>query len=151
MLRDDVQNAIKEAMKNHEAERLSTARMILAGIKEKDVDARGKGKECAAEADLMSMMQTMIKQRQESAKMYRDGNRPELAEKEELEIKIIEGFLPKQMSDTEVDAAIAAVIAELGASSMKDMGAVMAKMREKYAGQMDFGSASGKIKAALNK
>lgn len=151
MLRDDVQNAIKEAMKNHEAERLSTARMILAGIKEKDVDARGKGKECAAEADLMSMMQTMIKQRQESAKMYRDGNRPELAEKEELEIKIIEGFLPKQMSDAEVDAAIAAVIAELGASSMKDMGAVMAKMREKYAGQMDFGAASGKIKAALNK
>ncbi len=151
MLRDEVQNAIKEAMKNHEAEKLSTARMILAGIKEKDVDARGKGKECAAEADLMSMMQTMIKQRQESAKMYRDGNRPELAEKEELEIKIIEGFLPKQMSDAEVDAAIAAVITELGASSMKDMGAVMAKMREKYAGQMDFGSASGKIKAALNK
>lgn len=151
MLREDVQNAIKEAMKNHEAERLSTARMILAGIKEKDVDARGKGKECAAESDLMSMMQTMIKQRQESAKMYRDGNRPELAEKEELEIKIIEGFLPKQMSDAEVDAAIAAVIAELGASSMKDMGAVMAKMREKYAGQMDFGAASGKIRAALNK
>ena len=151
MLRDDVQNAIKEAMKNHEAERLSTARMILAGIKEKDVDARGKGKECAAEADLMSMMQTMIKQRQESAKMYRDGNRPELAEKEELEIKIIEGFLPKQMSDTEVDAAIAAVVTELGASSMKDMGAVMSKMREKYAGQMDFGAASGKIKAALSK
>ncbi|MBP5398805.1 MAG: GatB/YqeY domain-containing protein [Alphaproteobacteria bacterium] len=151
MLRDEVQNAIKEAMKNHEAEKLSTARMILAGIKEKDVDARGKGKECAAEADLMSMMQTMIKQRQESAKMYRDGNRPELAEEEELEIKIIEGFLPKQMSDAEVDAAIAAVITELGASSMKDMGAVMAKMREKYAGQMDFGSASGKIKAALNK
>lgn len=151
MLRDDVQNAIKEAMKNHEAERLSTARMILAGIKEKDVDARGKGKECAAEADLMSMMQTMIKQRQESAKMYRDGNRPELAEKEELEIKIIEGFLPKQMSDAEVDAAIAAVVTELGASSMKDMGAVMSKMREKYAGQMDFGAASGKIKAALSK
>ena len=151
MLRDDIQNAIKEAMKNHEAEKLSTARMILAGIKEKDVDARGKGKECAAEADLMSMMQTMIKQRQESAKMYRDGNRPELAEKEELEIKIIEGFLPKQMSDAEVNAAIAAVITELGASSMKDMGAVMAKMREKYAGQMDFGAASGKIKAALNK
>ena len=99
----------------------------------------------------MSMMQTMIKQRQESAKMYRDGNRPELAEKEEQEIKIIEGFLPKQMSDAEVDAAIADVIAELGASSMKDMGAVMAKMREKYAGQMDFGAASGKIRAALNK
>lgn len=151
MLRDAIQNAIKEAMKNHQPERLSTARMVLAGIKEKDVDARGKGKECAAEADLMSMMQTMIKQRQESAKMYRDGNRPELAEKEENEIKIIQDFLPKQMSETEVEAAIAGVIAEVGASSMKDMGAVMSRLREKYAGQMDFGSASGKIKAALSK
>nr|QIM10773.1 aspartyl-tRNA amidotransferase subunit B [uncultured Alphaproteobacteria bacterium] len=151
MLRDAVQNAIKEAMKNHEAEKLSTARMILAGIKEKDVDARGKGKECAAEADLMSMMQTMIKQRQESAKMYRDGNRPELAEKEETEIRIIQEFLPKQMDDAEVEAAIAAIIIEVNASSMKDMGAVMTKLREKYAGQMDFGAASGKIKAALSK
>lgn len=151
MLRDAIQNAIKEAMKNHQPERLSTVRMVLAGIKEKDVDARGKGKECAAEADLMSMMQTMIKQRQESAKMYRDGGRPELAEKEENEIRVIEEFLPKQMNDAEVDAAIAAVIAEVNASSMKDMGAVMAKLREKYAGQMDFGAASGKIKAALSK
>ena len=106
MLRDDVQNAIKEAMKNHEPEKLSTARMILAGIKEKDVDARGKGKECAAEADLMSMMQTMMKQRQESAKMYRDGNRPELAAKEEKEIEIIQSFLPKQMNDAEVEAVL---------------------------------------------
>ncbi len=151
MLREDIQNAIKEAMKNHETIKLSTARMILAGIKEKDVDARGKGKECAAEADLMSMMQTMIKQRQESAKMYREANRPELAEKEEGEIVIIQGFLPKQMSEAEVDTAINNIIAELNATSMKDMGAVMAKLRETYAGQMDFGAASGKIKAALNK
>ena len=151
MLREDIQNAIKEAMKNHETAKLSTARMILAGIKEKDVDARGQGKECAAEADLMSMMQTMIKQRQESAKMYREANRPELAEKEETEITIIQEFLPKQMSEAEVDAAISNVIAELNATSMKDMGAVMAKLRETYAGQMDFGAASGKIKAALNK
>lgn len=151
MLRDEIQNAIKEAMKNHDTERLSTARMILAGIKEKDVDARGKGKECAAEPDLMSMMQTMIKQRQESAKMYREGNRPELAQKEEKEIEIINSFLPKQMNEEEVTAVIAAVIEETGASSMKDMGAVMAKLREKYAGQMDFGSASAKIKAVLNK
>lgn len=151
MLRDAIQNAIKEAMKNHQPERLSTVRMILAGIKEKDVDARGKGKECAAEADLMSMMQTMIKQRQESAKMYRDGSRPELAEKEENEIKVIEEFLPKQMTDAEVEAAIASIIAETGASSMKDMGSVMSRLREKYAGQMDFGAASGKIKTALSK
>ena len=151
MLREDIQNAIKEAMKNHETVKLSTARMILAGIKEKDVDARGKGKECAAEADLMSLMQTMIKQRQESAKMYREANRPELAEKEEGEIVIIQGFLPKQMNEAEVDTAINNIIAELNATSMKDMGAVMAKLRETYAGQMDFGAASGKIKAALNK
>ena len=92
MLREDIQNAIKEAMKNHETERLSTVRMVLAGVKEKDVDARGKGKECASDADLLSMMQTMIKQRQESAKMYRDGGREELAAKEEAEISVIQGF-----------------------------------------------------------
>ena len=151
MLRENIQNALKEAMKAKNMLEVNAVRMIIAGIKEKDVDARGKGKECAAEADLMSMMQTMIKQRQESAKMYRDGNRPELAEKEEKEITIINSFLPKQMSDAEVDAAIASIIKELNASSMKDMGAVMGKLREQYAGQMDFGSASGKIKAALSK
>ena len=96
MLRDEIQTAVKEAMKNHEAERLSTVRMILAGIKEKDVDARGKGKECASEADILSMMQTMIKQRQESAKIYREGNRAELAEKEEAEIAVIQGFCPSK-------------------------------------------------------
>lgn len=149
MLREDIQNAIKEAMKNHEVERLSTVRMILAGVKEKDVDARGKGKECASDADLLSMMQTMIKQRQESAKMYRDGGREELAAKEEAEISVIQGFLPKQMSETEAEEAVRATIAEIGAASMKDMGKVMSALKEKYAGQMDFGAISGKIKAML--
>ena len=137
-------------MKNHEAERLSTVRMILAGIKEKDVDARGKGKECASEADILSMMQTMIKQRQESAKIYREGNRAELAEKEEAEIAVIQGFLPKQMDDAEVEAAVRAAIEETGAASMKDMGKVMGALKQKYAGQMDFGAVSGKIKAMLS-
>lgn len=149
MLREDIQNAIKEAMKNHETERLSTVRMILAGIKEKDVDARGKGKECASDADLLSMMQTMIKQRQESAKVYREGKREELAAKEEAEITVIQSFMPKQMSEEEVEAAIKAAVAEVGATSMKDMGKVMGELKAKYAGQMDFGSVSGKIKAIL--
>ncbi len=150
MLRDEIQTAVKEAMKNHETERLSTVRMILAGIKEKDVDARGKGKECASEADILSMMQTMIKQRQESAKIYREGNRAELAEKEEAEIAVIQGFLPKQMDDAEVEAAVRAAIDETGAASMKDMGKVMGVLKQKYAGQMDFGAVSGKIKAMLS-
>lgn len=149
MLREDIQNAIKEAMKNHESERLSTVRMILAGVKEKDVDARGKGKECASDADLLSMMQTMIKQRQESAKMYREGGREELAAKEEAEISVIQSFLPKQMSESEAEDAVRAAIAETGAASMKDMGKVMGVLKEKYAGQMDFGAVSGKIKAML--
>lgn len=150
MLRDEIQTAVKEAMKNHEAERLSTVRMILAGIKEKDVDARGKGKECASEADILSMMQTMIKQRQESAKIYREGNRAELAEKEEAEIAVIQGFLSKQMDNAEVEAAVRAAIEETGAASMKDMGKVMGALKQKYAGQMDFGAVSGKIKAMLS-
>ena len=148
MLREDIQNAIKDAMKNHETDRLSTVRMILAGVKEKDVDARGKGKECAADADILSMMQTMIKQRQESAKMYRDGSREDLAAKEE--IAIIQGFMPKQMNDAEVEEAIRTAIAETAAASVKDMGKVMAALKEKYAGQMDFGAASAKIKAMLS-
>lgn len=149
MLREDIQNAIKEAMKNHETERLGTVRMILAGVKEKDVDARGKGRECASDADLLAMMQTMIKQRQESAKMYRDGGREDLAAKEEAEIVVIKSFLPKQLDEAETEAAIKAVIAETGAASMKDMGKVMAALKEKYAGQMDFGAVSGKIKGLL--
>lgn len=149
MLREDIQNAIKEAMKNHETERLGTVRMILAGVKEKDVDARGKGRECASDADLLAMMQTMIKQRQESAKMYRDGGREDLAAKEEAEIIVIKGFLPKQLDEAETEAAIRAAIAETGAASMKDMGKVMAALKEKYAGQMDFGAVSGKIKGLL--
>lgn len=149
MLREDIQNAIKEAMKNHETERLGTVRMILAGVKEKDVDARGKGRECASDADLLAMMQTMIKQRQESAKMYRDGGREDLAAKEEAEIVVIKGFLPKQLDEAETEAAIRAAIAETGAASMKDMGKVMAALKEKYAGQMDFGAVSGKIKGLL--
>lgn len=149
MLRDDLQKALKESMLNKDTATVSAVRLIIAGMKERDVDARGKSQEKASDAELLSMMQNMIKQRNDSIKMYTDGNRADLADKERKEISIIERFLPKQMSDAEVENAIKAVIAATGASSMKDMGKVMAELRGKYAGQMDFGKASGVIKAQL--
>ena len=149
MLREDLQKALKESMLAHDAETTGAVRLIIAGMKEKDVDARGKGAKEATEAELLSMMQTMIKQRNDSIKMYMDGNRPELAAKERKEIEIIERFLPKQMSDAEIETAIRGVIAETGAASMKDMGKVMGALKAKYAGQLDFGKASGMIKNLL--
>lgn len=149
MLREDLQNALKEAMKAHDMATVAAIRLIIAGQKEKDVEARGKGQKEASDADLMSMMQTMIKQRKESVEIYENAGRPELAEKEKSEIAVIEKFLPKQMSDDEIVEAIKAVIAETGAESMKDMGKVMGGLRGKYAGQMDFGKASGLIKTIL--
>lgn len=150
MLREDLQKVLKESMLAHDALTTSAVRMIIAGMKEKDVDARGKGKEKATDDELMSMMQTMIKQRNDSIKMYMDGNRPELAEKEKAEIAVIERFLPKQMNDAEIEAAIKALVAETGATSMKDMGKVMGALKAKYAGQMDFGKANGVVKACLS-
>ena len=150
MLREDIQNALKEAMKEKNMLEVNAIRMIIAGQKEKDVDARGKGKQQAEDADLLAMMQTMIKQRRESIEMFVKGGRPELAKKEEAEIKIIERFLPKQLVGEEMKAAIEAVIKETGAESVKDMGKVMGALRAKYAGQMDFGAASGVIKSLLN-
>lgn len=149
MLRDDLQNELKNAMKNKDMTTVAAIRLIIAGQKEKDVEARGKGQKEASDADLMSMMQTMIKQRKESVEIYENAGRPELAEKEKSEIAVIEKFLPKQMSDDEIVEAIKAVIAETGAESMKDMGKVMGGLRGKYAGQMDFGKASGLIKTIL--
>ena len=149
MLREDLQNALKEAMKAHDMATVAAVRLIIAGQKEKDVEARGKGQKEASDADLMSMMQTMIKQRKESVEIYENAGRPELAEKEKSEIAVIEKFLPKQMSDDEIVEAIKAIVAETGAESMKDMGKVMGGLRAKYAGQMDFGKASGLIKTIL--
>ena len=149
MLREDLQNALKEAMKNHDTTTVSAVRLIIAGQKEKDVEARGKGVEKASDAELLSMMQSMIKQRNDSIKIYVEGKRQDLADKEMAEIKVIEKFLPKQMNDEEMIAAIKEVIASVNASSMKDMGAVMGNLRSQYAGQMDFGKASGAIKSLL--
>lgn len=149
MLREELQKALKESMLNKDTDTVSAVRLIIAGMKEKDVDARGKGLKEASDADLMSMMQSMIKQRNDSIKMYVDGKREDLAAKERKEISIIERFLPKQMSDAEIEAAIKGVIAETGAASMKDMGKVMGVLKAKYAGQLDFGKASGMIKNLL--
>ena len=149
MLREDLQNALKEAMKEKNMAVVGAVRLIIAGLKEKDVEARGKGKEKAEDSELLSMMQTMIKQRNESVKIYIEGNRPELAEKEKSEIAVIERFLPKQLSDDEVSEIVKSTISKIGAQSIKDMGKVMAALKADYAGQMDFAKASGVIKSLL--
>lgn len=149
MLRENLQNALKEAMRNHDMTTVAAVRLIIAGQKEKDVAARGAGKECATDAELLSMMQGMIKQRNESIKIYNEGGRPELAEKEQAEINVIERFLPKQLNEEETKAAIEAAIAKTGAAGVKDMGKVMAELKSAYAGQMDMGKASGLIKSML--
>ena len=150
MLREDLQNALKDAMKSKDMVSVSAIRMIIAGLKEKDVVARGSGKECATDQELLSMMQTMIKQRNESVRIYTEGGRPELAEKEQAEIVVIERFLPKQMNEDEIKAAISEVITKIGATGMKDMGKVMAELKTLYAGQIDMGKASGLIKGLLS-
>lgn len=150
MLRDNINTAVKEAMKAKEERKLSTLRMVNAAIKNADIDARGQGKPPLSDADLLSLLQKMIKQRQESVDLYDKGGRAELAAQEREEIAVISAYLPQQMSEDEAKAAIAAEIAELGAAGMKDMGKVIAALKAKYAGQMDFGKASGLVKAALN-
>lgn len=150
MLRENLQNALKNAMKEKNMPEVSAVRMIIAGMKEKDVDARGKGRPEADDSELLAMMQTMIKQRMESIKMYNDGNRADLAAKEQAEISVIERFMPQQLSADETLAVIKKAISETEAASMKDMGKVMAVLKAKYAGQIDFGSASGLIKTLLS-
>ena len=150
MLREDLQEALKTAMLNKDMQTVSAVRLIIAGQKEKDVEARGKGQEKASDTDLLSMMQGMIKQRNDSIKMYLEGNRQDLADKEKAEIAVIERFLPKQMSEAEATIAIQALIKEVGAASMKDMGKVMGALKTKYAGQLDFSKANGIVKNLLS-
>ena len=151
MLRETINNAMKDAMKARDERRVGTLRMMNAAIKNADIAARGEGKEPLNEADLMSLFQKMIKQRQESAELYDKGARPELASAERAEIAIITGYLPQQMSDVEAGSAIAALLQEINAETMKDMGRAMSALKERFAGKMDFGKASGKIKELLSK
>ncbi|MBR1904127.1 MAG: GatB/YqeY domain-containing protein [Alphaproteobacteria bacterium] len=149
MLREDLQNSLKEAMKQRDTKTVDAVRLIIAGQKEKDVEARGKGLEKASDADLLSMMQTMIKQRNESIRIYKENNREDLAAKEQSEIDVISRFLPKQMSQAEVETAVKDAITATGAAGIKDMGKVMGALKAKYTGQMDFGAASALIKSLL--
>ena len=149
MLRDDINNAVKEAMKAKEERKLSTLRMVNSTIKNADIEARGQGKPPLSDEALLSVLQKMIKQRQEAVELYDKGGRAELATQEREEIAVITTYLPKQMSENDVKAAIAAVIAETNAAGIKDMGKVIGALKAKYAGQMDFGKASAMVKAAL--
>ena len=150
MLREAINNAVKDAMRAKEERKLSTLRMVNATIKNADIDARGQGKPPLSDGDLLGVLQKMIKQRQEAVELYDKGGRAELAAQEREEIAVISAYLPKQMSDEEVNAAISAIIAETNASGVKDMGKVIGALKAKYAGQMDFAKASGLVKAALS-
>ena len=150
MLRDDINNALKEAMKAKNERAVSTLRLINSGLKNADIEARGAGKGPLSDADLLSLLQKMIKQRQESVELYEKGGRPELAKQESDEIAIITGYLPKQMSEAEMKAAIEAIIKETGAAGIKEMGKVIGALKGKYAGQMDMAKASGMVKGLLS-
>lgn len=150
MLRDKLNEAMKDAMRARDTAALGTIRLILAKLKEVDIAARTEAnREGVADDRILSMLQGMIKQRNESVALYEKGGRPELAEKEKAEIAVIERFLPKQMDEAAVAAAVAEAVASSGAKTVKDMGGVMAALKAKYAGQMDFAKASAAVKKAL--
>jgi len=149
-LRDRVTTELKTAMKAKAAERLSTLRLINAAIKDRDIAARADGNDDGVgDGEILGILGKMVKQRQESARTYEEGGRLELAEKERAEIVVIEEFLPKQLDDDEVDAAIDAAISAVGAESIRDMGKVMGQLKSQYTGQMDFGAVGPKVKAKL--
>ncbi len=150
MLRNAIPEALRAALKNQEKRAISTVRLIIAALKDRDIAARGKGNtDGIGDDEILQMLQTMVKQRHDSIEMYEKGGRLELVEQEREEIAIIEGFLPQQLDDAEIGAAVDQVIAEVGAGGMKDMGNVMGALRDRYAGQMDFGKASALVKEKL--
>lgn len=150
-LRVQLTDALKNAMRNKEADRLPTLRLINAAIKDRDIALRGTDAADAgvSDADVLGILGKMVKQRQESARAYEEGARLELAEKERAEILVIEGFLPKQLSDEEAAAAVKGAIAKVGAESIRDMGKVMGVLKGKYMGQMDFGKVGPMVKDQL--
>ena len=150
MLRDAFSERLKQAMRAKDTRTLSTVRLILAALKERDVAARGSGnQEGIPDPEILRLLQGMIKQRRESIALYRQGNRPELAQQEEEEIAVIESFLPKQMSEEEIAGAAKAAIAETGAAGVKDMGKVMGLLRDRHAGLMDMARAGAIVKQLL--
>ena len=150
MLRDDINNALKDAMKAGDARRVSTLRLVNSALKNADIEARGQGKPPLTDEELLSLLQKMIKQRQESVELYQKGGRADLVAQEQGEIDIISGYLPAQMSEDEIGTVIAALVKETGATAMKDMGRVMAAIKERYAGKLDVGKASAAVKKLLS-
>lgn len=150
MLREDLSEALKKAQKAKEVRRVSTLRLILAALKDRDIAARGGGRgEGLPDEEILGMLQTMIRQRREAIKLYEQGGRLELAGQEQEEIEIIQEYLPRQLSEDEIATAVASVIEEVGASALKDMGKIMSALRDRYSGQMDFGRASKIAKQRL--
>ncbi|MCZ4279240.1 GatB/YqeY domain-containing protein [Kiloniella laminariae] len=149
MLRNSLNDALKEAMRSKDKLAISTLRLILAALKDRDIAARGEARDQIGEEEVLEMLQKMIRQRRDSVEMYEKAGRSELAERELSEITVIEGFLPQQMSAEEVEQVVTDLVAELGADSIKDMGRVMGVLKERYAGKMDFGKASGLVKTKL--
>lgn len=150
MIRDDIKSALIQAMKARDEAKTAAIRMIQAAIKNRDIELRTAATQPDDDVMITEVLQKMVKQRRESIEMYDKGGRPELAAAERAEMAVIEGFMPQQMSEDEAKAAIAALVSELGAASVKDMGRVMAALKERFAGQMDMGKASGLVKAALS-
>ncbi len=151
MLRPQFTDTLKEAMKAKDERTLSTVRMIIAALKTKDIDARAKGNmDGIPDEEILSLLQTMVKQRRESIALYQQGNRQDLVDKEQAEIAVIERWLPQAMDEAEAAAAIGTVIQDLGAAGMKDMGRVMAELKTRYAGRMDFSKVSAAVKAQLS-
>jgi uncharacterized protein YqeY len=148
-MREEINAALKQAMLAKDARRVGTLRMVNAAIKDRDIAERGQGRGPSGDPALAELLAKMIKQRQESARLYDEGKRPELAAQEREEIAIIEAFLPKQLGEEEMRAAIAEAVRETAAAGPKDMGKVMAALKARYAGQMDFSKASGLVKQAL--
>jgi uncharacterized protein YqeY len=151
MLREQLSDALKDAMRAGEKRRTSTLRLILAAIKDRDIAGRENGsRDLVGDDEVLQLLQKMVRQRRESIETFEKGGRMELADQEREEIVIIESFLPKQMGEAEIVAAVDATVAELGAAGLKDMGRVMAALRERYPGTMDFGKASAAAKARLS-
>ncbi len=149
MLRDTLANSLKEAQKAKDVRRTSTVRLIQTAIKDRDIAHRGTGKDPVSDDEIMQILMKMIKQRDESARIYADNNRPELAAQEREEIEIIKSFMPEQLPEAKVRELCAAVINETGAQGLRDMGKCISTLKERYSGQMDFGKASGVVKDLL--
>lgn len=149
--RTEINDALKNALKKQDKLAVSTVRLIMAAVKDRDINAVGQGRsEGIEDFEILQLLSTMIKQRQESSRQYSEAGRDDLAEREEGEIEIIRGFLPRQLSETEIEEAVAAIVDESGAAGIKDMGKVMAVLKDRYAGQIDMGKAGAAVKKKLS-